>query len=63
MLYLVYLVNSLNSAIRLRKSSVIITKFNSLTLAILKILQKLNIIESFLNLTVFELLIFTNSLI
>ena len=48
MLYLVYLVNSLNSAIRLRKSSVIITKFNSLTLAILKILQKLNIIESFL---------------
>ena len=43
MLYLVYLVNSLNSAIRLRKSSVIITKFNSL-----KILQKLNIIESFL---------------
>ena len=48
MLYLVYLVKSLNSAIRLRKSSVIITKFNSLTLAILKILQKLNIIESFL---------------
>lgn len=48
MLYLVYLINSLNSAIRLKKSYICITKFNSLTLAILNILQKLNIIESFL---------------
>lgn len=48
MLYLVYLVNSLNSAIYLKKSSICITKFNSLTLAILDVLQKLNIIESFL---------------
>ena len=48
MLYLVYLINNLNSAIRLKKSYIFITKFNSLTLAILNILQKLNIIESFL---------------
>jgi len=48
MLYLVYLVNNLNTAFHLQKSFITITKFNSLTLAILNILQKLNVIESFL---------------
>lgn len=48
MLYLVYLVNKLNSAFTLKKSYIFITKFNSLTIAILNILQKLTIIESYL---------------
>ena len=43
-----YTVNTLNNAILLKKTKVQLTKFNSFILNILTILQRLNIIESFL---------------
>ena len=48
MRFLSYMVNTLNNAILLKKTKVQLTKFNSFILNILTILQRLNIIESFL---------------
>lgn len=48
MLNLIYLTNNLNTAFHLKKSEIIINKFNSLCLNVLRTLQELNIIESFL---------------
>lgn len=48
MLTLVYVINSINNAIACKKSKVILTRFNNLSLNVLKILQNLNIIESFI---------------
>ena len=48
MLNLIYLTNKLNIAFHLKKSEITIYKFNSLCLNVLRILQELNIIESFL---------------
>jgi len=48
MRFLSYMVNTLNNAILLKKTKVQLTKFNNFILNILTILQRLNIIESFL---------------
>ena len=48
MLTLIYIINSINNAIMHKKSKVIIKRFNNLSLNVLKILQNLNVIESFL---------------
>lgn len=48
MLGLSILINSLNNTILLKKKKVQITKFNFLLLKILELLQKINIIDSFL---------------
>lgn len=48
MRFLSYMINTLNNAILLKKTKVQLTKFNSFILNILTILQRLNIIESFL---------------
>lgn len=48
MLTLVYAINSINNGILLHQKKIKLTKFNTLTLNILVILQQLNIIESFL---------------
>lgn len=48
MRFLSYMINTLNNAILLKKTKISLTKFNSFTLNILTILQRLNIIESFL---------------
>jgi len=44
---LINIINSLNTAISLKKNKIIINKFNNLSLNILKILKDLNIIEFF----------------
>ena len=54
MLNLIYLTNKLNIAFHLKKSEITIYKFNSLCLNVLRILQELNIIESFLVNSSFE---------
>lgn len=43
-----YFVNTLNTAILLKKYKIILTRFNTLILHILTLLQKLNVIDSFL---------------
>lgn len=48
MLTLIYIINSINNAIMHKKSKVILKRFNNLSLNVLKILQNLNIIESFI---------------
>lgn len=48
MLTLIYIINSINNAIMHKKSKVIVKRFNNLSLNVLKILQNLNIIESFI---------------
>ena len=48
MLTLIYIINSINNAIMHKKSKVIIKRFNNLSLNVLKILQNLNVIESFI---------------
>lgn len=48
MIILLNLINSLNNAILLNKNKLNIIKFNTLSLRTLAILQKLNIIESFI---------------
>lgn len=48
MIILLNLINSLNNAILLNKNKINIIKFNTLSLRTLAILQKLNIIESFI---------------
>lgn len=48
MLTLIYIINSINNAIMHKKSKVIIKRFNNLGLNVLKILQNLNVIESFI---------------
>lgn len=48
MLTLIYIINSINNAIIHKKSKVIVKRFNNLSLNVLKILQNLNIIESFI---------------
>ena len=48
MRFLSYMINTLNNAILLKKTKVQLTKFNNFILNILTILQRLNIIESFL---------------
>lgn len=48
MIILINLINLLNNAILLKKSKIIIYKFNTLSLKILDILQNLNIIESYI---------------
>lgn len=44
---LVNIINSLNTAISLKKNKIIINKFNNLSLNVLRILKDLNIIEFF----------------
>ena len=48
MLTLVSIINIINNAILARKSKVIIFKFNNFSLNVLKVLQELNVIESFI---------------
>ena len=48
MLTLIYIINSINNAIMHKKSKFIIKRFNNLSLNFLKILQNLNVIESFI---------------
>lgn len=48
MLTLIYVINSINNAIMQKKSKVILKRFNNLSLNVLKVLQNLNIIESFI---------------
>ena len=48
MLTLVSIINIINNAILGRKSKVIIFKFNNFSLNVLKVLQELNVIESFI---------------
>lgn len=48
MLTLIYIINAINNAIMHKKSKVIVKRFNNLSLNVLKILQNLNIIESFI---------------
>ena len=45
---LIYTINTLNNAVLLKKFKVVLTNFNILTLNILVMFQKLNIIDSFL---------------
>lgn len=44
---LINIINSLNTAISLKKNKIIINKFNNLSLNVLRILKNLNIIEFF----------------
>lgn len=48
MLTLVTIINVINNAILAKKSKVVIFKFNNFSLNVLKILQELNVIESFI---------------
>ena len=48
MLTLIYVINSINNDKKKKKSKVILKRFNNLSLNVLKVLQNLNIIESFI---------------
>ena len=48
MLTLVKIINTLNNAVLLKKYKVVIKHFNTFSLNVLKLLQQLNIIDSYL---------------
>lgn len=65
MLTLVTIINIINNAILARKSKIVIFKFNEFSLNILKVLQRINVIESFIinsTFTTCKIYLYTNNI-